>query len=179
MWSLRAVGLLVYAAVVNAVYYIDDADSSVTYNSTAGVGYSTKWKKYSFKDSNLLALAVQESQLFQHTASYTQCYTDDDCTITIPFNGTGITLFVAQDVGDIYNVTVSLDGGPSTIHVAYQPNVKMEAYNLSLYDVQGLEWTTHTVKVGLAPEGKRLLFDYAAVTGDKPSGAVVTATVPL
>jgi hypothetical protein len=68
MWSLRAVGLLVYAAVVNAVYYIDDADSSVTYNSTAGVGYSTKWKKYSFKDSNLLALAVQESQLFQHTA---------------------------------------------------------------------------------------------------------------
>jgi hypothetical protein len=93
--------------------------------------------------------------------------------------GTGITLFVAQDVGDIYNVTVSLDGGPSTIHVAYQPNVKMEAYNLSLYDVQGLEWTTHTVKVGLAPEGKRLLFDYAAVTGDKPSGAVVTATVPL
>ncbi|KAJ6520623.1 hypothetical protein DFH09DRAFT_1194033 [Mycena vulgaris] len=183
MWSLRAgvsLSVLGYAALVSAVYYIDDQDSSIIYNSSAGVGYNKKWLKYSFNDSNLLAVAVDETKCFGGTASYTQCYTADNCSMTIPFNGTGITLFVAQDVGDVYNTSISLDNGPSTIHVAYQADVKVEAYNLSLYDIQGLDWTTHTLRVELAPSGKRLLFDYAAVTGDKPAGnGAATASCSL
>ncbi|KAJ7115562.1 hypothetical protein C8R43DRAFT_124267 [Mycena crocata] len=193
MWSLHLAGVLFlavgFSTVANAIYYIDDQDSSITYNSSAGVGYNKKWLKYSFNDSNLLAVSVDEKKCFGGTASYTQCYLSDHCSLTIPFNGTGITLFVAQDVGDIYNTSISLDGGPSTIHFAYQADVKVEAYNLSLYDVQGLDWTTHSLKVELA--GMRLLFDYAAVTGDKPSGGnrvvattafhhvVITSTVAL
>ncbi|KAJ6598676.1 hypothetical protein B0H10DRAFT_732150 [Mycena sp. CBHHK59/15] len=96
--------------------------------------------------------------------------------------GTGITLFVAQDPGDIYNTSISLDGGPASIHFAYSPpNNTAEAYNLTLYDIQGLQATTHPLLVGLAPGVSRLLFDYAAVTGDQPavraSGAAVV-TVP-
>ncbi|KAK7055363.1 hypothetical protein R3P38DRAFT_1353594 [Favolaschia claudopus] len=91
--------------------------------------------------------------------------------MTIPFNGTGITLYVAQDTGDIYNTSISLDGGPPSNHFAYNDiKPQTEAYNATLYDIQNLTWTTHTVHVEIAPDGKRLLFDYAAVTGDPPLG---------
>ncbi|KAJ7058226.1 hypothetical protein C8F01DRAFT_312211 [Mycena amicta] len=150
-----------------AIYYIDDQDPSITYNSSAGIGYNTKWLKYSQQGSNGLAVAVDEKKCFDGTASYTQCLTSDHCSLTIPFNGTGITLFVAIDYGDIYNTSISLDGGPPTNHFAYnQPNV--EAYNFTLYDIQNLTWTTHSLRVALEPGVSRLLFDYAAVTGDAP-----------
>lgn len=83
--------------------------------------------------------------------------------------GTGITLYVAQDRGDIYNTTISLDGGPRVNHVAYTfANLSTAAYNLSLYDVQNLEYTIHTVNVKLDNSVTNLLFDYAVVTGDTP-----------
>ncbi|KAF7297100.1 hypothetical protein MIND_00942900 [Mycena indigotica] len=89
--------------------------------------------------------------------------------LTIPFNGTGITLCVAIDYGDIYNTSISLDGRAAENHFAYnQPNI--EAYNFTLYNIQNLTWTTHTLVVALEPGVSRLLFDYAAVTGDAPSG---------
>ncbi|KAJ7452184.1 hypothetical protein B0H11DRAFT_2074681 [Mycena galericulata] len=175
MW-LSGVYLCVlgYTALANAMYYIDDQDSSITYNSSAGVGYNKKWLKYSYEHSNSLAVSVNETICFNGTATYTQCETSDHCSMTIPFNGTGITLFVAQDVGDIYNTSISLDNGPATNHFAYTPpNATAEAYNVSLYDIQGLDSTTHSLKVELAPGVSRLLFDYAAVTGNqtsKPSG---------
>ncbi|KAJ7353395.1 hypothetical protein DFH08DRAFT_856730 [Mycena albidolilacea] len=175
MWSLRAAGatlcVLGLTAFTNGLYYIDDQDSSITYNSSAGVGYNKKWLKYSHENSNLLAVSVNETFLFDKTASYTQCYPSDHCSITIPFNGTGITLYVAQDIGDIYNTTISLDNGPATNHFAYNDiKAQVEAYNATLYDIQGLNWTTHTVRVELDPSGSRLLFDYAAVAGDQPPG---------
>ncbi|KAJ7468464.1 hypothetical protein FB451DRAFT_1256289 [Mycena latifolia] len=180
MWSLRAAGIslcvLGYVALTSAVYYIDDQDSSVIYNSSSGVGYNDKWHKYSYNNSNSLAVSVDERKCFDGTATYTTCYTSDHCSFTIPFNGTGITLFVAQDFGDIYNASISLDGAPSTIHFAYNKE-NVEAYNATLYDIQGLNWTTHTVKVELAPDGMRLLWDYAAVTGDKPAGNSGAATI--
>lgn len=90
---------------------------------------------------------------------------------TMHLPGTGITLYVAQDIGDIYNTTISLDNGPVTNHFAYNDiKAQVEAYNATLYDIQGLNWTTHTVRVELDPSGSRLLFDYAAVTGDQPPG---------
>lgn len=87
---------------------------------------------------------------------------------TLSYLGTGITLFVAQDVGDIYNTTISLDNGPRENHFAYTPPNGTEAYNLTLYDIQNLEHTTHTVNVKLDKGVSRLLFDYAAVTGEAP-----------
>ncbi|KAJ7619367.1 hypothetical protein FB45DRAFT_930585 [Roridomyces roridus] len=163
------------AAFANAIYYIDDQDSSITYNSSAGVGYGEKWHKYSHEKSNSLAVSVDESICFGGTATYTTCYTSDHCTLTIPFNGTGITLFVPQDVGDIYNTSISLDGGPPSVHFAYTPpNATAEAYNVTLYDIQNLEWTTHSLQVELI--GMRLIFDFAAVTGDQPTSS--SAAVP-
>ncbi|KAJ7026697.1 hypothetical protein C8F04DRAFT_103979 [Mycena alexandri] len=115
-------------------------------------------------------VSVDERKCFDGTASYTQCYPEDHCTITIPFNGTGITLLVAMDFGDIYNTSISLDDAPGTNHFTYQNDSKASGYNMTLYDIQGLTWTTHSLKVGLEPGVSRLLFDYAAVTGDKPNG---------
>ncbi|KAJ7222508.1 hypothetical protein GGX14DRAFT_694595, partial [Mycena pura] len=115
--------------------------------------------------------------------TYTQCFTADNCTMTIPFNGTGITLFVAIDYGDIYNTSISLDGAPPANHFAYN-SANVEGYNFTLYDVQGLAWTPHSLSVALAPGVSRLLFDYAAVTGDAPShskgsgAAAAAATAP-
>ncbi|KAJ7855035.1 hypothetical protein B0H14DRAFT_750446 [Mycena olivaceomarginata] len=67
MWSLRAAGatlcVLGLTAFANALYYIDDQDSSITYNSSAGVGYNKKWLKYSHENSNLLAVSVNETFL--------------------------------------------------------------------------------------------------------------------
>jgi hypothetical protein len=82
-----------------------------------------------------------------------------------------------MDLGDIYNTTVSLDGAPSSIHFSYQNDSHTDGprYNMSLYDIQGLAWTTHTVKVELAQGVSRLLFDYAAVTGDKPASNAASA----
>ncbi|KAJ7931107.1 hypothetical protein B0H13DRAFT_1959033, partial [Mycena leptocephala] len=173
MLSLCAIlCLLGYSAFVNALYYIDDQDSSITYNSSAGVGYNNKWLKYSHENSNLLAVSVDETKCFDGTASYTQCYPSDHCSLTIPFNGTGITLYVAQDIGDIYNTSISLDGGPATNHFAYNDiKAQVEAYNATLYDIQGLNWITHSLRVEL--NGSRLLFDYAAVTGDQPPKKVL------
>jgi hypothetical protein len=95
--------------------------------------------------------------------------------------GTGITLYVAQDIGDIYNTSISLDGGPATNYFAYNDiKAQIEAYNATLYDIQGLNWITHSLRVEL--NGSRLLFDYAAVTGDQPpkKGAATTmASSPL
>ena len=89
-------------------------------------------------------------------------------------SGTGITLYVAQDVGDIYNTTISLDGGPRTIHWAYSPpDSKDSRYNITLYDIQSLPDAAHTVNVKLVPGITRLLFDYAAVTGESASSAAV------
>ncbi|KAJ7756183.1 hypothetical protein B0H16DRAFT_1538932 [Mycena metata] len=163
MWPLHLVVLCFLGrfAVTNALYYIDDQDSFLTYNSSAGIGYNDKWRKYSRK-------------CFDGTASYTQCYPEDHCTITIPFNGTGITLFVAMDFGDIYNTSISLDGAPGTNHFTYQNDSKASGYNMTLYDIQGLNWNTHSLKVGLEPGVSRLLFDYAAVTGDKPNGGATS-----
>jgi hypothetical protein len=96
--------------------------------------------------------------------------------------GTGINLFVAQDNGDIYNTTISLDDGPRANHFAYTPpkgygsDVEV-AYNLSLYDVQNLEDTTHTVNIQLDKGVSRLLFDYAAVTGDAPATRVGSSQI--
>ncbi|KAJ7160912.1 hypothetical protein C8R46DRAFT_1194314 [Mycena filopes] len=176
MSLLRLCVFLSLLAVGNALYYIDDQDTSLTYNSSAGVGYNEKWLKYSYNNSNGLAVSIDERKCFDGTASYTQCYPADHCTITIPFNGTGITLFVAMDFGDIYNTSISLDGAPGTNHFTYQNDSKAgSGYNMSLYDIQGLNWTTHSLKVALEPGVSRLLFDYAAVTGDKPASAALTA----
>lgn len=60
--------ILVYAALANAIYYIDDQDTSITYNSSAGVGYNTKWLKYSHEKSNGLAVSVDETKCFDGTA---------------------------------------------------------------------------------------------------------------
>lgn len=39
---------------------------------------------------------------------------------------------------------------------------------MTLYNIQNLEHTTHTVNVKLDKGVSRLLFDYAAVTGEAP-----------
>lgn len=59
--------VLLWTTVANAIYYIDDADGSVVYNSSAGVGYNKKWRKYSLPDDNLLALAVDPKLLYSGT----------------------------------------------------------------------------------------------------------------
>ncbi|KAF9460187.1 hypothetical protein BDZ94DRAFT_1324260 [Collybia nuda] len=158
---------ITFLGTASALYYVDDADESITYSSSAGIGYGTKWRKYS-KDDNLLAVNVDPALCFGKTASYTQCSSSDNCIMEIPFNGTGITLFVAQDRGDIYNTTISLDGGPRENHFAYTPPNATQAYNVTLYDIQNLEHTMHTVNVGLDKGVSRLLFDFAVVSGDAP-----------
>lgn len=59
--------LITLLSTVSALYYIDDADKSITYSSTIGTGYGTKWRKYSEQD-NGLAVAVDPNLLFGKTA---------------------------------------------------------------------------------------------------------------
>jgi hypothetical protein len=59
--------IITLLGTTSAIYYIDDADKSITYSSSAGTGYSTKWRKYSEQD-NGLAVGVDPSLLFKGTA---------------------------------------------------------------------------------------------------------------
>lgn len=66
--SLSLLQILGWAAQSHAIYYIDDADSIVTYNSTSGTGYNKKWVHYAPDEGwNGLALNVDQKLLYKAT----------------------------------------------------------------------------------------------------------------
>ena len=104
-------------------------------------------------------------------------------------SGSGITIFVIQSHNPL-NTTMTLDGNMSTIaSVPALFDSKDLAYNVSLYTVQSLAATSHTLDVALldyidSPTGSTIRFDYAtveetplSVTSPLSSGAgVATST---
>jgi len=160
--------LLVYSvAMARATYFMDDSNSSISY--TAGLGHS--WN------------TDPDNGSFNNTLTYiSDCKTSDACQMRVPFEGSGITLYVAHG-GDNVNASITLDGNSSstTVTTILESGNPVETYNVSLYNVQSLPYGSHVITVLLLDLtggiGSSCWFDYAMVN-DTPSSPPALSPSP-
>ncbi|KAF7981301.1 hypothetical protein HWV62_34225 [Athelia sp. TMB] len=177
MQLLRAVSLLLLAAGVAAApstaapatYYIDDADPVIDWGTP---------NQFAHLDASFAPVTwLETSECYNETITYGWGYSDLKRSFTVPFTGTGIVLYVVYDDRLALNVTTTLDHDYETINwfiwaSNYTTETSFTSYNATLYAIQGLAWGDHSVTVELQDYQNTystLLFDYALVTGTRPS----------
>jgi len=160
--------------LVHATYLIDDRDSKITYAP----------RDIWFKGLNISKV------FYDGTITEAYCHTSQNCTMTIPFNGSGITLYAEVTYALTFNV--SIDGGTPTTHEldgvwgCCYDNIH-PASNISIYDVSSLSPSDHTLLFTLLnstegyippgpPNNSYIAFDYAVVSELDPNS---TSSVTL
>lgn len=67
MHSLLSLFVLVLIGQAQAIYFVDDVDSTITYSPNVSTGYNTKWRRQDQK-KNAFTAEVQQDLLFGKTA---------------------------------------------------------------------------------------------------------------
>jgi len=152
-----------------ATYYIDDTDSSIEWGPSS---------QFAHLDSSYGPITwLTTSECYNETITYGWGFSDQKLSFTIPFTGSGIVLYVVYDDRLALNVTTTLDNDYETINwFIWESNYTTEptftSYNATLYAIQGLDYQDHSVTVELQSyqnTPSTILFDYALVTGTRPS----------
>ncbi|KZP20656.1 hypothetical protein FIBSPDRAFT_932122 [Athelia psychrophila] len=154
MFSLTSLPKLVAAlcvATLSGAYVIDDTNTTIQYlpggrqQAAAGV----QWHIAQSPEVNI-------SASYDQTSTVGECVTSQNCTMTIPFQGSGIEIMVVQVNYAALNVSIVVDNLlPSYQH--YPENIYV--HNFSLFQIQELPTGPHTIMI--------TLLDNQYASGDK------------
>ncbi|KAF7971903.1 hypothetical protein HWV62_19465 [Athelia sp. TMB] len=152
---MLAVALCVASLSRAQTYFIDDTNSTIQYNpggrQVASGSSPSQWHIAQQPEVNL-------TKSYNETSTgklVGECNTSQNCSMVIPFQGSGITLYIVQVNFSAVNVSITVDN----LQPEYQ--VYPEAgylHNVTLFNVQGLPFGPHTISVGL--------LDYAYTSRD-------------
>lgn len=149
------------------MYYIDDTDSSITWHGSF-LPLNSSFAPITWANA---------SDCHNKTFTVGQGTADEGYSFDVPFTGSGISLFVAYNNRLGLNVSITLDGNFTTINWFIldtdYATPTYTTYNATLYDKQNLTYGNHNLNVVLQSyrsNESTILFDYAAVTGTRPSG---------
>jgi len=162
--SMLATVGLVSAAALQPMYYMDDTDPTINYKGQ-WVPLNASFTPITWANASLC-----------HNKTFTvgQGYTHEQNSVSIPFTGTGISLFVAYNNRLGLNASITLDNNLTTINWFIldtdYTTPTITTYNATLYDIQNLEDGEHEVVVTIQDyRGNQsdMMFDYAAVSGTR------------
>ncbi|KIM79848.1 hypothetical protein PILCRDRAFT_823037 [Piloderma croceum F 1598] len=127
-----------------AMFFIDDSNSTIQYSDAKSIPWNHKVPGIANNSADVTKCYDQT-----YTVNQNLCLTADSCQFQVPFTGSGITLFVIQSNNPL-NTTLTLDGNISaTATLVALPGPNDFAYNVTLYNVQGLHTAQHTLDVAL------------------------------
>jgi len=121
------------------------------------------------------------NRFYAQTMTLATCNATQQCQISIPFNGSGITIRgVLVPYPGAPNFTVSLDGkvAPAPTLLPSLAEAAPPTYNATLYDIQSLPITSHALTITIVPwqnATTTLSFDYAYVNVTTPSPTLSSA----
>ncbi|KAF9228702.1 hypothetical protein BS17DRAFT_205950 [Gyrodon lividus] len=161
--------LLGWASLAAADYYVDNANLSVLYSSSS----MANWQTFSFDTRNVTLLlgnanvTVDSSECYDQNYILAACTTSDGCQISIPFTGSGITVYILNAGFQGVSANLSVDGGQAvTTTIAAPSEPSYQTPNVSLFSVQSLPSTEHNAKLNILDwntGATSLYFDYALI----------------
>jgi len=151
----RATQLLILFALVamsKGDYSIDDSDTT-TLEYIVSPSAQAKWGPFGGSSGEQLSLAepggsmfaVSSAPCFDGTFTYAACHASDGCSFSFSFTGSGATIFVLQAGSQGINVSVTIDGGSSTISVLPPVPPPSQQPKVSLFSVDSLSESKHTL----------------------------------
>ncbi|KZP20677.1 hypothetical protein FIBSPDRAFT_1044709 [Athelia psychrophila] len=191
MSLLKLITALCVATLSGATYVIDDTNTTIQYlpGGQQAAAAGVQWHIAQSPEVNI-------SASYDQTSAVGECVTSQNCTMTIPFQGSGIEIMVVQVNYAALNVSIVVDTLLPSYHYYAEPQYYL--HNFSLFQIQELPTGFHTVTIKLLDSqyasGDRyayvngtsaLVFDYATVneiniaSGSTPSTAIAqpSATV--
>ncbi|KAH7890024.1 hypothetical protein F5I97DRAFT_1924520 [Phlebopus sp. FC_14] len=160
-----------------ADYFVDDTNTTLTYSS----GPKAAWGPFAAGGSTLeLLLPNNTYQSIDPYSNYrilltfllqsikdAACYASDSCLLTIPFTGSGITIYVYQAGPVGINASITVDGAHAATNVLNAaPAPNYEISNVSMFDVQQLQTGTHSLNLlinDMLGSYSGMMFDYAYI----------------
>ncbi|KAG6379178.1 hypothetical protein JVT61DRAFT_11620 [Boletus reticuloceps] len=117
---------------------------------------------------------------YNHTYRYAACFDTDACLLTVPFTGSGITVYVNQAGPVGINASITVDGANAQTNVLNAPPAPAyQIANVSMFDVQRLPSGSHTLKLlinDLFGSYTGMMFDYAFVNETLVANTTLTTT---
>ncbi|KAL4065236.1 hypothetical protein V8B97DRAFT_1946266 [Scleroderma yunnanense] len=169
-WNV-VVALLAFLQPSFADYYIDDTNTTLHYSS----GPRAVWGPFAAGGETLELLLPNETYqevdayvCYNHTYRYAACFSTDECILTIPFTGSGITIYVYQAGPAGLNVSFAIDDSPTqiqTLSAPPAPDYLIPDVSI-LFEVQQLPSGPHTASLAVnnfSDSFSAVLFDYAHV----------------
>ncbi|KAF8432436.1 hypothetical protein L210DRAFT_3633417, partial [Boletus edulis BED1] len=169
IFSICTLTALNWASSVAADYYVDNANNTVAYAASG-----TVWQTFSFATQNITFVLGNGNVTVDSSKCYDQnfnlvaaCTVENNCQITFPFTGSGLSVYVVQAGFQGVNAKLTIDGGQSvtaTLHPPTPPSYQTP--NVLLFDLQSLPSADHTATINLLnwQNGTTsLYFDYALV----------------
>jgi len=176
-----------FVALAHADYLIDDSNTT-TIQYVVNPDTKIKWGPYggaigerlSVDLSNGTLFPVDDTLCYNDTFTYGACGTSDGCYLEFPFTGSGATIYVLQAGSEGINVSVTVDGGPSTISVLAPIGApSFSRANVSLFDVQSLTSNTHNIALTVsswAGTFSGMMLDYIAINQSLVTTPTSTST---
>ncbi|KAF8558510.1 hypothetical protein OG21DRAFT_1504252 [Imleria badia] len=182
----RRGGLLFPFALISTVwadYYIDDTNTTLTYSS----GPKAAWAPYAVGAETLELLlpngtyqVIDAFVCWNHTYRYAACFDTDTCLLTVPFTGSGITVYVYQAGPVGINASITIDNAHAQTNVLNAPPApNYENTNVSMFNVQQLQSGPHTLSLlinDLSGSYSGMMFDYAYVNESLVTTTTTTTT---
>ncbi|KAF8432433.1 hypothetical protein L210DRAFT_3763893 [Boletus edulis BED1] len=179
----RLLPLFALISSVWADYYIDDTNTTLTYSS----GPKAAWAPYAVGAETLELLlpngtyqVIDAFVCYNHTYRYAACFDADTCLLTVPFTGSGITVYVNQAGPVGINASITVDGANAQTNVLNAPPAPAyQIANVSMFDVQQLPSGSHTLKLlinDLFGSYTGMMFDYAYVNETLVANTTLTTT---
>ncbi|KAF8123743.1 hypothetical protein EV363DRAFT_758214 [Boletus edulis] len=179
----RLLPLFALISSVWADYYIDDTNTTLTYSS----GPKAAWAPYAVGAETLELLlpngtyqVIDAFVCYNHTYRYAACFDADTCLLTVPFTGSGITVYVNQAGPVGINASITVDGANAQTKVLNAPPAPAyQIANVSMFDVQQLPSGSHTLKLlinDLSGSYTGMMFDYAYVNETLVANTTLTTT---
>ncbi|KAG8217278.1 hypothetical protein J3R82DRAFT_5372 [Butyriboletus roseoflavus] len=174
--------LLALVSFVSADYYIDDTNTTLTYSS----GPKAAWAPYAIGGETLELLlpngtyqVIDAFVCYNHTYRYAACFDTDTCLLTVPFTGSGITVYAYQAGPVGINASITIDGAYAQTNVLSAPPAPAyEIANVSMFNVQQLPSGPHTLNLlinDLSGSYSGMMFDYAYVNESLVANSTTTA----
>ncbi|KIJ63299.1 hypothetical protein HYDPIDRAFT_41144 [Hydnomerulius pinastri MD-312] len=168
-----------------ADYFIDDTNVTLTYAS----GPKAAWAPYASGATTVELLlpngtyqVVDPSVCYNHTYRYAACFDTDSCLLTVPFTGSGITVYVYQAGPVGINASITIDGAHAATTVLNAPPAPAyEIANVSMFNVQQLQTGPHTLSLlinDLFGSYSGMMFDYAYVNETLVSSPTTSSGTP-
>ncbi|KAF8842529.1 hypothetical protein BDN67DRAFT_965641 [Paxillus ammoniavirescens] len=169
-----------------ADYYIDDTNTTLTYAS----GPKAAWAPYAVGAETLELLlpngtyeVIDAFVCYNHTYRYAACFDTDSCLLTVPFTGSGITVYVYQAGPVGINASITIDGAHAETNVLNAPpGPAYQVANVSMFDVQQLLSGPHTLQLlinDLFGSYSGMMFDYAYVNESLVTSSPASSSISL